>query len=211
MTAPAPSGGQSPLRIGALALLGVGAVAAIIGVGTLVTAGGTDGATVAAPTPTSVTAPVSPAPVSPTAVVPPSAEVPVPPFGPTPTTTIAGPTAPPVAAEAAAGGSGGSAGSGASVVKSPVRVYNNSTIKGLAARAADDFRAAGWSVTAVASYPYGIIPTSTVYYRPGTAEQPGAQALADEFGLRAEARFVGLDDASPGLIVIVTNDYQKRG
>jgi hypothetical protein len=203
MTAPAPSGGPSPLRIGGLALLGVGAVAAIIGVGTLIPGGGADGGTAAAPTPTSATAPASP-----TAVVPPSAEVSVPSFGPTPTTTNAGPAAPP---EAAAGGSGGSAGSAASVVKSPVRVYNNSTIKGLAARAADDFRGAGWTVTAVANYPYGNIPTSTVYYRPGTAEQPGAQALADEFGLRAEARFVGLDDASPGLIVIVTNDYQKRG
>ena len=35
--------------------------------------------------------------------------------------------------------------------------------------------------------------------------------MASAFGLRSEPRFVGLDDASPGLIVIVTNDYQKRG
>ena len=97
------------------------------------------------------------------------------------------------------------------MVKSPVRVYNNTPITGLAARAGDDFRNEGWTVTSVANYPYGNIPTSTVYYRPGTAEQAGAQAMASEFGLRSEPRFVGLDDASPGLIVIVTNDYQKRG
>ena len=56
----------------------------------------------------------------------------------------------------------------------------------------------------------GIIPTSTVYYRPGTAEQSTATSIASEFGLRAEPRFSGIDDATPGLIVIVTNDYQKR-
>ena len=31
-----------------------------------------------------------------------------------------------------------------------------------------------------------------------------------QFGLRVEPRFAGIDDATPGLIVIVTNDYQKR-
>jgi hypothetical protein len=218
MTAPAPSGGPSPLRIGGLALLGVGAVAAVIGIGTLVTGGG-NGSSTAAPAPTSSAT----ASASPTGAAPPSADVPVPSFGPTPTNAIAAPGADgsgsagsSSAGSGSAGGaagSGGSAGSGAGegVVKSPVRVYNNSTIKGLAARAADDFRNAGWTVTAVANYPYGNIPTSTVYYRPGTAEQPGAQAMAAEFGLRSEPRFAGLDEATPGLIVIVTNDYQKRG
>jgi hypothetical protein len=93
-----------------------------------------------------------------------------------------------------------------------VRVYNNSTISGLAAHAADDFRGAGWPVEAVDNYPSseGIIPTSTVYFRPGTGEQGSAERIGSEFGLRAAPRFAGLTDASPGLIVIVTNDYQKR-
>ena len=107
----------------------------------------------------------------------------------------------------APGGSGGFSGG---VVRAPVRVYNNSTIAGLAARAAADFRSAGWPVEEVGNYPFGIIPTSTVYYRPGTGEQPAAAALGSEFGLRVAPRFPGLDDASPGLIVIVTNDYQRR-
>ena len=102
------------------------------------------------------------------------------------------------------------AGGGAAVAHGPVRVYNNSTITGLAARAANDFRADGWQVAQVANYPSGIIATSTVYYRPGTAEQSAASSLASAFGLRAEPRFSGIDDATPGLIVIVTNDYQKR-
>lgn len=221
MTAPAPPGGPSPLRVGGLALLGVGAVAAVFGIGTLVTGGG-DSSTATAPTSTS-------APVTPTAGATPTGPgVTVPSFGPTPTNAIAAPTSVPGAGadgSGSAGGSGssgaGSAGSGGSsggsqgggsqaVAKSPVRVYNNSTIKGLAARAADDFRNEGWTVTAVANYPYGNIPTSTVYYRSGTVEQAGAQAMADQFGMRAEPRFTGLDEASPGLIVIVTNDYQQR-
>ena len=39
MTAPAPSGGPSPLRVGGIALLGVAIVAAIIGLATLATSG----------------------------------------------------------------------------------------------------------------------------------------------------------------------------
>ena len=92
-----------------------------------------------------------------------------------------------------------------------MRVYNNSTIGGLAAGAAEDFRRAGWTVDEVANYPSssGIIRTSTVYYRPGTGEQGSAERLGSWFGLRAAPRFAGLTEASPGLIVIVTNEYQK--
>jgi LytR cell envelope-related transcriptional attenuator len=89
-----------------------------------------------------------------------------------------------------------------------VRVYNNSTIKGLAAQAAADLRADGWNVVEAANYPYGIIPTTTAYFTPGTDEETAAKALATTFGMHAEPRFGGIQDASPGVIVIVTNDYQ---
>nr|MBA2324062.1 LytR family transcriptional regulator [Pseudonocardiales bacterium] len=46
--------------------------------------------------------------------------------------------------------------------------------------------------------------------RPGTSEQAAARALASSFGLRVEPRFEGIKDASPGLIVILTKDYQRR-
>ncbi|WP_214368888.1 LytR C-terminal domain-containing protein [Pseudonocardia sp. H11422] len=215
MTAPASPGGSSPLRIGGFALLGVGVVAGVIGLATLAT-GGDDGSSTAAATSTEVsaTAPAEP----PAAAAPaPSGEVPLPSFAATPTAGIAAPpsTSPPPAAgaEGSAGSGGGIAaprGGGAPVVRAPIRVYNNSTITGLAARAADDFRSSGWAVESVANYPSGIIPTSTVYYRPGTNELAAAQSLANQFGLRVEPRFEGLDDASPGVIVIVTNDYQRR-
>jgi LytR cell envelope-related transcriptional attenuator len=211
VTEPAPSGGPSPLRVGGLALLGAGAVAALIGLATLLPGGGGT----ATPATTEVAPATSAPPAVPSAVAPPSATVAAPPAVPTGTNAIAAPTAPAVVptvpavvpikpAPAPVAG-------GAATGHEPVRVYNNSTVTGLAARAADDFRADGWQVAQVANYPAGIIATSTVYYRPGTAEQTAASSLGSQFGLRVEPRFSGIDDATPGLIVIVTNDYQKRG
>ncbi|HZG92004.1 MAG TPA: LytR C-terminal domain-containing protein, partial [Pseudonocardia sp.] len=110
-------------------------------------------------------------------------------------------------------GAGGVAGSGSGDTRSgtargALRVYNNSTITGLASSAADDFRNAGWQVDEVSNYPFGIISSSTVYYRPGTPEKATADDLGAQFGLRVHERFPGLEGASPGVIVIVTNDYQ---
>ncbi|MFC5995434.1 LytR C-terminal domain-containing protein [Pseudonocardia hispaniensis] len=207
MSEPDSPGGSSPLRIGGFALLGVGVVAGVIGLASL-TAGGDQAPPAAAPSSASVT---GTAPESASRST--DGQVPVPSFGP-----VDGIAAPPTTAAAPAPAGAGSgvlaqgAGSheGAGIVRAPVRVYNNSTITGLAARAADDFRGSGWQVTNVANYPSGIIPTTTVYYRPGSDEQAAAQALGRQFGMRVEPRFEGLADASPGLIVIVTNDYQRR-
>lgn len=113
-----------------------------------------------------------------------------------------------------AGGPGAAGGPGgdeqarvASTRREPVRVYNNSKITGLAERAAADFRGGGFKVVQVGNYSQGIIPASTVYYRPGTGEQATATALANEFGMRVQARFPGIARSSPGVIVIVTNNY----
>ena len=90
-----------------------------------------------------------------------------------------------------------------------MRVYNNSKISGLAHAAAADLQAEGWRVTDVSNYPDGTIPTTTVYYRPGTEEEAAARQIAATFGMRVEERFDGIKDAPPGVIVIVTNDYGK--
>jgi hypothetical protein len=222
VTEPAQSGGPSPLRVGGLALVGAGAVAALIGLATLLPGGGGGGSatpTTAPPAAESVTAAPTAAPT--TAAPASNGAIPVPSFSATPTNAVAAPngTTPGTVGTGGAGGSGGTgtgaggsggSGGGTGVVEGPVRVYNNSTITGLAARAADDFRADGWQVEKVSNYPSGIISTSTVYYRPGTSEQSAASSLGSQFGLRVEPRFTGIDDATPGLIVIVTNDYQKR-
>jgi hypothetical protein len=220
VTAPEPSGGPSPLRVGGLALVGVAVVSAIIGLTTLATSNGDVEPTAAAPAPPTTSAP--PAEVPPPAPVPPTAaEVPPPPPGALPTSdaTVPVPTfappggvaAPPAPAAPGAGTADGgpAAGDRAVAARAPLRVYNNSTISGLAARAAEDFRNAGWPVEVVDNYPHGVIPTSTVYFRPGTNEEAPATELGAEFGMRVSPRFEGLQDASPGLIVIVTNDYRR--
>ena len=227
MTSPASSGGPSPLRIGGLALIGIGIIAGVVGLATFATGGGGSGSDQqAAPPPLSTQVRITPepsAPPAPQAAPTPAASAPAapPPAAPAPTSQAAVPVPSftPTGAAAAPGGNASSAQNGADrsggtsrtgAVRAPLRVYNNSTITGLAARAAADFRNAGWQVEEVGNYPSGIIPTSTVYYRPGTSEQQAAQALADQFGLRVEPRFSGLDEASPGLIVIATNDYRGR-
>jgi hypothetical protein len=94
------------------------------------------------------------------------------------------------------------------VAKVPVRVYNNSTIAGLAARASDDVKRSGWEVAETGNYSQGQIPTTTVYYRPGTNEEASAKQLATALQARVEARFDGIQSANAGIIVIVTNDYR---
>lgn len=89
-----------------------------------------------------------------------------------------------------------------------MRVYNNSTISGLAATATEDVKRSGWNVAETGNYSQGQIPTTTVYYRPGTAEEESAKALASVIQARVEARFEGIQGAHDGIIVIVTNDYK---
>ncbi|WP_024875270.1 LytR C-terminal domain-containing protein [Saccharomonospora piscinae] len=90
-----------------------------------------------------------------------------------------------------------------------VRVYNNSNIGGLASEASGDLRAEGWDVVETGNYSAGVIPETTVYFRPGTDEESAARSLADSFGMRVEPRFDGIADASPGVIVIVARDYEN--
>jgi hypothetical protein len=117
----------------------------------------------------------------------------------------------PSSAGAAARAATGAAGTDSSAGRSPLRVYNNSTVTGLAARAAGDFRNAGWTVTEIGGFPGADLPTSTVYYRPGTNEEAAAQEIGRAFGLRVEPRFAAIEQASPGVIVIVTKEYRSPG
>jgi LytR cell envelope-related transcriptional attenuator len=92
-----------------------------------------------------------------------------------------------------------------------VRVYNNSFIKDLAAKAAQDFRDDGFNVVQVGNYSQGNIPTSTVYFSPAPGEQQVATELGKDFGMRVLPRFSGIAFASPGVIVIVTDDFKGGG
>ena len=193
MTSPESASPSRPAKAAGFALLGVAAVALIIGVVSLF-GGGSDtppsaeGSSTAPPphtttgSPTTVPTEASSAPpVATTTTVPPasSAEQPPP---------------PPVTQPGAA--------------KVPVRVYNNSTITGLASKASDEVRASGWTVADTGNYPQGTIPTTTVYYRPGTDEEASAKELAGVLRARVEPRFPGIEKSPAGIILIVTNDYQ---
>lgn len=98
------------------------------------------------------------------------------------------------------------AASAGAIADVPVRVFNNSSVSGLASRIAGKLRAEGWTVASVQNYTAGTIPTTTVYYGSGAGEQQAAQRIAGELGVGAAPRFAGIKDASPGVIVILTGD-----
>ena len=202
------SGLSRPLKAAGLALIAVAVAAAVVGGITVLNSGGSnDNASPGGPSSSPSSSPSAPSSSpSSSAAPPPSSSTQAPPPASTPSSPGQGQPGQP-------GGTPGQPGAGspdpAKLVT--VRVYNNSTIKGLAARAADDFRAQGWTVAEVSNYPDGVIPKTTAYYRPGTDEETAAKALAAAFGMEAAARFDGIAASSPGVIVIVTNNYQAGG
>ena len=190
MTAPeTPTGGPArPARIAGIVLLVVAGIALVMGIVSLLPLGG--GSNQAGAT-TTTTAPPATTTSSSAAK---------------PTTTTAGPTT--TTTSSAKPTTTTSTQPPANNPQSvPLCVYNNGTIQGLAQQAADQFTAAGWHVTTVGPYSQGIIATTTVYYRPGTDEEAAANALGQAFHMRVMPRFDGIQSASPGVIVIITNDY----
>ncbi|MEJ2855002.1 MULTISPECIES: LytR C-terminal domain-containing protein [unclassified Saccharothrix] len=200
MSSPEPARSAHPARAAGLALIGVAALALVIGVVSLFTGGGDDQPPGAQPTGSSsetATTTESPGTGTPTE----------------PQTTTASPTTPaPTTTTAAPTGTAGTTGTPPPPVtvpnKVPVRVYNNSDIPNLAARASDDVRKVGWDVVETGNYSQGVIPTTTVYFRPGTDEEASAQQLAQALRAEVKPRFDGIEGAQPGIIVIVTRDYE---
>lgn len=202
-----PSGGPGVAKLIGLGLIGVGVLAAVLGTVTLMSGESSDTAQPLPQEPTSqVQSPPKPAP--PSTGVPPVQ----PPAIQQPPVTQPPQTTQPGSGDVAGPGSGQSqdipVGAGKGSEQIIVRVYNNSTISGLAHRAAEDLRKAGYQVPEVGNYSAGKIPTTTVFFRPGTGEERQARELAAQIGARADARFDGIQDATPGLIAIITNDYK---
>lgn len=87
----------------------------------------------------------------------------------------------------------------------PVRVYNSTTITGLAHHVADEVSARGWTVIDVGNV-RGASSLTTLYYAPGL--KAAAQHLASEF---ASIRRVEPDSAAriafTGLTLILTADW----
>jgi len=188
------SGLSRPMKAAGVALIGIAIVAAVIGgVSALSGNGSNEAGTSTTPGPSTPGGSPPPSTSSPAPSTPPGTTAPTPP--PPTTSAPTSPSAPPDQQ--------------ASTKWVTVRVLNNSLIKGLADRAADDFRGSGWNVTEVSNYSQGVIETTTAYFRPGTDEEAAAKQLAQEFRIRALPRFDGIKDATPGVIVIVTKEYQS--
>ena len=194
MSTPEPTGGPArPARIAGIVLLAVAAIALVMGVISLLPSGGNEaGGSSTTPPPPATTTTSKPAATTTTTTAAPTTTT----SKPATTTTTTNPPA-----------SNPQGGGGGAPQSEPVRVYNNGTIPHLAEQAAGDFRGAGYNVTQVGNYSQGIIATTTVYYRPGTAEEAEANAMAQAFHMRSMPRFDGIQQADPGVIVIVTNDY----
>lgn len=88
--------------------------------------------------------------------------------------------------------------------RAPLTVLNNSTVPGLASRAAARFRADGWPVTGIGNVT-GQTPYTTVFYGPG--QEAAARGLAREFpGVRSvQPRTAGLPGS--GLTVVLTRGF----
>ncbi|MBA8826680.1 type IV secretory pathway VirB10-like protein [Saccharopolyspora lacisalsi] len=215
MTSGEPPAGPSAAKIGGYVLVGIGALAAVFGVGTMMTG---ETHNTAQPTGVTTNPPASSSTPHPTS----EADSPKPPTpsseknrAPAPETSAPrepsrsqsrsqAPPRPP--AEGTPERPRPQEPEQSSDSRVALRVYNNSKIRDLAHRAAADFRAVGYKVTEIDNYS-GLIPETTVYYRPGTPEKARAEAVAERFGASAKPRFDGIEQASPGIIVIVTKDY----
>lgn len=203
------SGAMRPGRAAGLVLIGIAVIAAVLGVITLIEDG--DGGNGGGAQPPATTTTANP----PGGTAPPGTGTPPPP-GTAPGTGTNPPPGPPTTGQPPANpptqGPPQPQPPAPNPREVPVRVLNNSKVSGLAARAAEDFRADGWTVAETGNYSegQGVLPTSTAYFRPGTAEESAARALAAKFNLQVAARFPGIASFDDGVIVIVTRDYGSK-
>ena len=95
------------------------------------------------------------------------------------------------------------------VARAPLTVLNNSTIAGLADRAAAAAERRGWQIAQVGNFA-GRLPVSTAYYTPGNAaEERAARQLAAEFPKIGQVlpRYAGLPPTPAGIVLVVTRDW----
>lgn len=195
--------GMRPPRLAGFALLGVAVIAVGLGVFTLTTSGQSPSAQGRPPV-TSSTTTTQPA-TTPTSATPTTTSSARPTTTAAPTTTKQAPTRTTTVVQPPPAHAPGTPSPRHTV---PVRVYNNSFIKNLAATAGQDFRNDGFNVVTTGNYSQGTIPTSTAYYTSLPGEQEVAKELGHDFGMRVLPRFSGIAFASPGVIVIVTQDFK---
>jgi hypothetical protein len=102
--------------------------------------------------------------------------------------------------------------SDAGPVRAPITVLNSTNINGLAGAVGDAFTGGGWDVTGTGKSPVADVATTTVYYTEGDAvQQQAAAQLVEQFPdvTGPVARYFDLpDEPTPGLVVVVTGNWQ---
>ncbi|WP_188112803.1 LytR C-terminal domain-containing protein [Mycobacterium simiae] len=89
------------------------------------------------------------------------------------------------------------------VNQAEVRVYNISGKEGVAARVADQLKAAGFKVTEVTNLSVADVSATTVYYGDAEGERATADAVGQKLGAPVERRIAELAEQAPGVIVLV--------
>lgn len=195
-----PAASGPPLRAFAMVLISLAILFAGIGFASL---GGSDDNSAApapATTTTTTAAAAAPAPAG-TADAQPSRPAAAASATDRATTESAAPTT-----SAAAGTSQSSALADTSAsVSAPIRVYNNSTVAGLAAQTASFLEDEGFAISETGNYSEGLLTSTAVYYGTTPGEQQVATEVAEALGVSAEPRFEGIRNAPAGVIVIVTS------
>ncbi|TQF69363.1 LytR family transcriptional regulator [Rhodococcus spelaei] len=180
---PAPSG--PPLR--ALAMVLIALAIAFAGIGAMALSGSDSDSQSTEVVPS--VAPVKASPNSPAASARPTV-----------------PTTAPVASPTTAASSAVASASTVDKSAVSVRVFNNSTVSGLAAQTASTLESDGWTVSETGNYSTGNVAKTTVFYSTSSAaEKQAAVEIASKLGVTAEPRFSGIQSSSPGVIVIVTS------
>jgi LytR cell envelope-related transcriptional attenuator len=191
----------------------VGALVALLGVlllvvGVVELGGGDSGPSRAAPAPSpsvspSVSRPAGSASASSTRS--PSAPATRATGSPNPTDTVTVTVVPPPASPR----SSAAPPPGTAAARAPLTVLNNSTIGGLADRAAGQAQNRGWQIAQVGNFA-GRLPVTTVYYTSGDGSgKAAADELAREFPQINQVlpRYAGLPPTPAGIVLVVTKDW----
>jgi LytR cell envelope-related transcriptional attenuator len=88
--------------------------------------------------------------------------------------------------------------------KSDIRVYNISSSKGVAGRAADQLKQGGYNVTEVSNLTLPEVSATTVYFGSAPGERETADAVGQLLRAPVAPRTPAVADQPPGVIVVVT-------
>lgn len=200
-----PAASGPPLRAFAMVLISLAILFAGIGFASL---GGSDDNSAApapATTTTTTAAAAAPAPAGTAGAQPSRPAAAASATGPATTGPATTESAAPTTSAAASTSQSSALADTSASVSAPIRVYNNSTVAGLAAQTASFLEDEGFAISETGNYSEGLLTSTAVYYGTTPGEQQVATEVAEALGVSAQPRFEGIRNAPAGVIVIVTS------